>query len=121
VPRRRRPFGVAGDDVRHLDDAVEVSAGRLNVASGGRRAHTTATFTQWIGGSASNRHSHCSPPLPDDIPPPFRAALRDRDPVCCWTNPLAPVKIRTAVTGRSKVEFSRTVFLCLPLLSGGRP
>src|SRR5262245_32385113 len=62
APRRRLPFGVVGDDVRHLDDAVEVGAGRLNVASGGRSAHTTATFTQWIGGSASNRHSHFSPP-----------------------------------------------------------
>jgi hypothetical protein len=26
------------------------------------RPHTTATFTQWIGGSESNRHSHSSPP-----------------------------------------------------------
>jgi len=26
------------------------------------RAHTTATFTQWIGGSDSNRQSHVSPP-----------------------------------------------------------
>ena len=40
----------------------EVGAGRMNVASGGRSAHTTATFTQWIGGSASNRDSHSSPP-----------------------------------------------------------
>src|SRR6516225_5379701 len=50
------------NDVRHLDDAVEFGAGRLNIASGGRSAHTTATFTQWIGGSAANRHSHFSPP-----------------------------------------------------------
>src|SRR5882672_8073279 len=27
-----------------------------------REAHTTATFTQWIGGSESNRQSHFSPP-----------------------------------------------------------
>src|SRR5204863_3538297 len=26
------------------------------------RPHTIAAFTQWIGGSASNRHSHFSPP-----------------------------------------------------------
>jgi len=27
-----------------------------------RQRHTTATFTLWIGGSESNRQSHCSPP-----------------------------------------------------------
>jgi hypothetical protein len=27
-----------------------------------RQRHTTATLTLWIGGSESNRQSHCSPP-----------------------------------------------------------
>ena len=28
----------------------------------GTKPHTTAAFTQWIGGSASNKQSHFSPP-----------------------------------------------------------
>ncbi len=28
----------------------------------GGQTHTTATFTQWIGGSESNRQVHSSPP-----------------------------------------------------------
>jgi hypothetical protein len=38
------PFRVLSDTHRHI------------------RTHTTATLTLWIGGSESNRQSHCSPP-----------------------------------------------------------
>ena len=34
----------------------------LSAASRHIRTHTTATLTLWIGGSESNRQSHCSPP-----------------------------------------------------------
>ena len=47
----------------HSGGTVSASAiqNQLNSFKG-RPAHTTATFTQWIGGSESNRHSHSSPP-----------------------------------------------------------
>ena len=36
--------------------------GLEGVQARGREAQTTATFTEWIGGSASNRQLHSSPP-----------------------------------------------------------
>jgi hypothetical protein len=35
---------------------------RVDREAGAARAYATATFTQWIGGSDSKRHSHSSPP-----------------------------------------------------------
>ena len=46
-----------------------VQHGERRTSTGGRSLrgdHTTATFTQWIGGSESNRHSHSSPPSRPD-------------------------------------------------------
>lgn len=45
---------------RIVPDVLGLSAARDALIP--RSAHTTAALTQWMGGRASKRHSHCSPP-----------------------------------------------------------
>ena len=67
VPRRcvLTNYGVCGDaagasqaSLRHPSSFTATSSCRPRCC----RAHTTATFTQWIGGNESKRQLHSSPP-----------------------------------------------------------
>ncbi|MBA3884498.1 MAG: FtsX-like permease family protein [Acidobacteria bacterium] len=62
VVRRRVPRGDDGRAPRVRRPRAPRRARRPGDCAAAGVAQTTATLTLWIGGSASNRQSHCSPP-----------------------------------------------------------